>query len=138
LKFVQHQGRYFFWGMLAIGTIVALAWREVLHPLQGTITGLVAAVLTLSMLLGTLVGGAVDKWSLLLAGSMALFLLAQPFLLLGTPWLHPWVRARRLGPALQSGRAAQLLAFLRFVAWAAPFLLLYALNLAVPFLFFLP
>ena len=59
-----------------IGTIVALAWREVLHPLQGTITGLVAAVLTISMLLGTQVGGTVDTWSLLFASSLAVFLLA--------------------------------------------------------------
>jgi hypothetical protein len=85
-----------------------------------------------------LIGGATDMWTLLMAGALAAFLLVQPFLLLGTPWLHPWVRAQRLSSRLQSGPAPRILGFLRFVAWAAPFLLLYALNLAVPFLYILP
>ena len=38
-KFVQHQGRYLFWGMLAISALVALGWREVMQPLQGKVTG---------------------------------------------------------------------------------------------------
>jgi len=135
LKFVQHQGRYFFWGMLAIGTVVALAWREVLHPLQGTITGLLMSVLGLSLAIGGLIGEEMDEWGLLMVLGMAAFLLLQPLLLLGTPYPHPWRRLRRFA---WQGLPSGLLPVLRFVAWALPFLLLFALNLWVPFAFILP
>ncbi len=139
LKFVQHQGRYFFWGMLAIGTVVALGWREVLHPLQGTITGLIVAVLAVSLLLGRLMGGPINTWTLLVAGLMATFLLLQPLLLLDTEHRHPW-RAldARLRPLAERGRMPQFLQGARFLAWSAPFLLLFMLNLLVPFWYIAP
>jgi hypothetical protein len=137
LKFVQHQGRYFFWGMLAIGTVVALGWREVLHPLQGTITGLIAAVLASSLLLGSLLGGRdvlIGKWTLATAAAIALFLLLQPLLLVGTEYTYP-LRTIDAGlePLAERGVMPQLLQGARFLAWAAPFLLLFVLNLLVPF-----
>jgi hypothetical protein len=138
LKFVQHQGRYFFWGMLAIGTVVALAWREVLHPLQGTITGMLIGVLGLSLLLGSTIGGAIDAWTIAIVLAMAVFLLVQPLLLIGTPFAHPWKRLRRLEPLAQRPVVAALLPILRVTAWALPFLLLLALDLWAPFAFILP
>lgn len=138
LKFVQHQGRYFLWGMLAIGTVVALGWREVMHPLQGTITGLLAAVLGISLVLGRLIGNDVDAWSVLIVWAMAALLLVQPFLLIGTPYRHPWRRANDLAPWLQKPRIARLVGGLRFLVWAMPFLLLFVLDVTAPYLFILP
>lgn len=137
LKFVQHQGRYFFWGMLAIGTVVALGWREVLHPLQGAITGLIAAVLAGSLLLGYFIsrpGGPFNKWTLLIACAFALFLLLQPLLLVGTGYPYPWRRIEaRFGPLAARGVMPRVMKGARFVSWAMPFLLLFMLNLLVPF-----
>ncbi len=139
LKFVQHQGRYFFWGMLGIGTVVALAWRELMHPLQGTISGLIALALAGSMAVSAGISEMLDLWSVLFVGVLGAFLLLQPFLLIGTPFHHPWSAAQRaLSPLFGRPRAAGFLQFVRFVAWASPFLLLYGLNLAVPFLYILP
>jgi hypothetical protein len=138
LKFVQHQGRYFFWGMLAIGTVVALGWREVLHPLQGTITGMLIGVLGLSLAIGGAIGGDMDVTAVGGVLALALFLLLQPVLLLGTPYQHPWRRLRRLDGWAQRGPMPVLLPGLRFLAFAMPFLLLLALALWAPFGFILP
>ncbi len=142
LKFVQHQGRYFFWGMLAIGTVVALGWREVLHPFQGTITGMIAAVLAGSLLVGVFMGGAdgpFDKWTLLIAATVAAFLLLQPLLLIGTDYPHPSRRLENsLRPLAARGAMPQVLQGARFLAWSAPFVLLFVLNLLAPFWYIAP
>lgn len=138
LKFVQHQGRYFLWGMLAIGTVVALGWREVMHPLQGTITGLLAAVLGFSLLLARVIGNEVSLTNVAMVWAMAMLLLIQPFLLIGTHYRHPWRKANVIAPLLQKPHVAPLLRGLRFLAWATPFLLLFALDLVVPYWFILP
>lgn len=139
LKFVQHQGRYFFWGMLAIGTVVALGWRELLHPLQGTITGLIAAVLACSLLLSKLMGADTDTWTLLIAVIIAAFLLLQPLLLVGTQYGHPWRKVdARLRPLVSRGVSPQVMQNARFLAWSAPFLLLFVLNLMVPLWYIAP
>ncbi len=142
LKFVQHQGRYFFWGMLAIGTVVALGWREVLHPLQGAITGLMAAVLAGSLLLGHIISGPdsmTNIWTLLTAGAFAAFLLAQPLLLVATAYSFPWRRVEtHVRPLAERGIMPQLLQGARFLAWATPFLLLFILNLLVPYWYIAP
>lgn len=137
LKYVQHQGRYFFWGMLGIGAVVALAWRELLHTLQGTITGMIAAVLGASLLLASPVGQQVDKWSIVMVLALASFLLGQPLLLTGTSFAHPWLQRR---PLLwtQRGIAPDVIEFLRFVAWLTPFVLMFVLDLLIPPLFILP
>lgn len=132
IKFVQHQGRYFFWGMLAISAIVALGWREVMHPLQGTITGLLGLALAGSMAVSGVMGDDINKWTLLTVLVCALFLIVQPLLLIGTGVRHPFKALNRLAPAMQRGAMPQILFGLRFVAWATPFLLLFVLNLAVP------
>jgi hypothetical protein len=138
VKFVQHQGRYFFWGMLAIGTVVALGWREVLHPLQGTITGLLGLALAGSMLASLAIGDTVDKWSLLIVLVAASFLLLQPVLLIGTGIRHPWRPLNRLATTFARPTFARPLLLLRFLAWAAPFLLLFLLNWVAPTWYIVP
>lgn len=131
LKFVQHQGRYFFWGMLPISVVVALGWREVLYPFQGLITGLLAGVLATAITVAGVMNGTLDKWTTLTVGLTALLLLLQPLLLSGqNPYiltsLSPHNRRR-----LQQGPARSLLALLRMVTWALPFILLVLVNLFV-------
>ena len=82
-KFVQHQGRYFFWGLLPISTVVALGWREVLQPLQGAITGFMASVLAVATAVSGTVTGDVNKWTVLSIALIALVLLCQPLFLGG-------------------------------------------------------
>lgn len=137
-KFVQHQGRYFFWGLLPISTFVALGWREVMRPLQGLITGFLALVLAGALVVAGMVTGGLNKWTLLTIGLTALLLLSQPLLFIGTEgyilrwlptrfhlfWAHPI-------PAL-------LRRSLRTMAWLAPFLLLLLLNALIPRLYIVP
>jgi hypothetical protein len=134
-KFVQHQGRYFFWGLLPISTVVALGWREVLQPLQGAITGFMASVLAVATAVSGTVTGDVNKWTILSIGLIALVLLCQPLLLGGVGqeilrWLPNPVRQWMARP-----RVAWLLRRLRSLTWALPFILLLALDLMIPHLF---
>jgi hypothetical protein len=137
-KFVQHQGRYFFWGLLPISTVVALGWREVLQPLQGVITGMMAAVLAVATALSGTVTGYTNKWTVLAIGLIALILLFQPLLLGGVGpdtlrWLPARVRRWMARPFL-----AWLLRQGRSLVWALPFILLFILDLAIPQLFIIP
>jgi 4-amino-4-deoxy-L-arabinose transferase-like glycosyltransferase len=133
LKFVQHQGRYLLWGLLPISTFVALGWREVMQPLQGKVTGLLLGILVIAMGLASLVNPFQDKLSMAGMGALALLLYLQPFLLsgavdaiiIGSPQvLQRWLRR----PSLQG-----VLAVLRVLAWATPFVLLFVLDLLIPF-----
>jgi hypothetical protein len=134
-KFVQHQGRYFFWGLLPIGTVVALGWREVMQPLQGIITGVLTAVLAVATLASGYFTGNLDKWTVLTMTLFALVLLCQPLLLGGTTLhrLPPALRRRMTQPRVAWGLRA-----LRQTVWALPFLLLFVLNLAIPHLWIVP
>jgi hypothetical protein len=137
-KFVQHQGRYFFWGLLPISTFVALGWREVMRPLQGVITGLLAAILAVALAFTGYVGGSMDKWTILTIGLFTIPLLLQPFLFLGVdgymlPWLPAALQQRAATPAMV--RAGYIL---RFSVWVAPYALLVVLNLLIPRLYLLP
>jgi hypothetical protein len=109
-----------------------------MHPLQGTITGLLAAVLGVSLLMGQAIGNAVDKWSVLIVWMLALLLLVQPFLLIGTPYRHPWQAANAIAPWMQGPRVAPVMRALRFVAWATPFLAMFVLDVNIPTWFILP
>jgi hypothetical protein len=138
LKFVQHQGRYFFWGLLPISTVVALGWREVLQPLQGAITGFMAAVLAVATAASGMVTGDVNKWTVLSIALIALLLFCQPILLGGVGpdtlrWLPLRVRQWMARP-----RVAWLLRQGRSLAWALPFILLFVLDLMIPHLFIMP
>lgn len=137
-KFVQHQGRYFFWGLLPISTVVALGWREVLQPLQGAITGFMASVLAVATTVSGTLTGDVNQWTVLSIWLIALILLCQPLLLGGVGrdslrWLPNSARQWMARP-----RVAWLLRLARSLIWALPFILLYLLNLAIPHLFILP
>jgi hypothetical protein len=137
-KFVQHQGRYFFWGLLPISTIVALGWREVLQPMQGIITGFLAVVMAASIAATNYVTGDMEKWTLLSVALIALLLLLQPLLLSGTHRNYPnwlpvswqrWMRAPSRAPMLRR---------LRILVWALPFILLFLLDLLIPVIFIMP
>lgn len=137
-KFVQHQGRYFFWGLLPISTFVALGWREVMRPLQGIITGFLAVVLAVALTTAGMVTGGLNKWTLLTIGFMALVLLLQPLLFIGTEgYLVRW-----LPPGVSTWCARPFPAFvrrsLRTLAWMAPFLLLLLLDALIPALYIVP
>ena len=138
LKFVQHQGRYFFWGMLAIGTFVALAWREVLHPLQGAITGLMAAVLAVSLILSGIISGEQREWTIMVVTLLALLLLAQPILLVGKLPARLLPMPAATERFADNGTMLRLFGHLRFVAWALPFVFAFGLNLLVPWLYVVP
>ena len=138
LKFVQHQGRYFFWGLLPISAFMALAWRELMQPLQGKLTGLLALVLALALAIADLRTDIMDRWAILAIGWFGLLMLLQPLLLsgavdaivVGAPlWLQQMLGQRKLQPLLRAARVA---------VWAAPFVMLFLLNLAIPFRYILP
>jgi hypothetical protein len=133
LKFVQHQGRYLLWGLLPLSVFVALGWREVMQPLQGKVTGFLLGLLALSMLLASMYLPFQDRRAFLAMFILAALLYLQPFLLSGAVDAiiigAPHVLQRWLGrPALRP-----VLAMLRVLAWATPFVLLFLLNLVIPF-----
>lgn len=138
VQFVQHQGRYFFWGLLPISAIVALGWREVFQPLQGVITGMLALVLTAGIAVTGSAAGTLDKWSLLSTALITLLLLLQPLLLAGTSrYMMGWLPASLRG-WLQRPRVCAMLGAMRAAAWALPFLVLFVLDLAIPFAYIVP
>lgn len=137
IKFMQHQGRYFFWGLLPISTIVALGWREVLQPLQGAITGFLATVLAVATLLSGTVTGTIDKWTVLSIALIALALLSQPLLLGGSKDTLRWLPGR-IKQWLARPRVASAAQVARGLVWALPFILLLFLDLAIPFWFIMP
>lgn len=133
MKFVQHQGRYLLWGLLPICTFVGLGWREVMQPLQGKVTGMLLGLLAISLGAASLLNPYQDKLSIVGMGAMALLLFFQPFLLsgavdaiiIGSPQvLQRWLARPALQPILALGRV---------LAWATPFVLLFVLDLLIPF-----
>ncbi len=137
-KYVQHQGRYFFWGLLPISAVVAIGWREVLQPIQGAITGFLVAVLALSLAFTGYLSNDLAKWPILMLSLISAVLLLQPLLLAGT-------EERTLG-RLPAGMqdfvtrppVARVMGWLRVAAWSIPFTLLFVLNLRIPFAYILP
>ncbi len=138
IEFVQHQGRYFFWGLLPLSTIVALGWREVMQPLQGIISAVLALFVTAGFAMVGYATGTMSKWTILTTGLFAMILFAQPILLL--------VASERSVKRLPEGVQKQLLRpgvlrvnrWLRVTLWAFPFILLFGLNLLIPKLYILP
>lgn len=76
LKFVQHQGRYLFWGILAMCTLFALGWRELMRP---PVASAAALVLTGAGLYGFF---AADQslWQLVINLSVSAILLLSGLL----------------------------------------------------------
>ncbi len=145
LKFVQHQGRYFFWGLLPISALVALGWREVLQPLQGLISGTLGAVLAGALFMAGLVAGDIDTWTLLMVTAASVLLLIQPILLIGTQRKNDDKNddkndkaTAQLAPTRSTRAFSMLTGLLRWGTWAAPFLLLILLNLLIPLIYIGP
>ena len=142
-KFVQHQGRYFFWGMIAISTVVAIGWREQLYPNQGMVSGVLALVLAFSLGVTGYLNGTLDKWAILFIVIIGIQLFFQPLLLSGNQWHRveqlPMWQQRLLQHRLLQGRLVRnTFAGLRTIIWAMPFTLLFLLDLLIPFLYILP
>jgi len=138
VKFVQHQGRYLFWGLLPISTMVALGWREVLQPIQGAITGFLTGVLAVSLTLAGYLSGDLAKWPILLLALTTLMLLLQPLLLSGAdPVTIEWL-PRPLRAFVRRPPVARILGWLRVMVWSVPFVMLFLLNLAIPFVYIIP
>jgi 4-amino-4-deoxy-L-arabinose transferase-like glycosyltransferase len=138
LKFVQHQGRYLFWGLLPISTFAALAWRELMQPLQAKLTGMMAVVLAVTLAIADLRVDIMDRLTIVAIGLFGLMLMLQPLLLSGS------VDAIVIGAPLRVQRILErpglqpMLYVLRVLLWASPFLALFALNLIIPFRYILP
>ena len=138
LKFVQHQGRYFFWGLLPISAFAALAWREVMQPLQGKVTGFLTLVLAAALVLASLRTDMTDRLTILLIGMLGVMLMLQPFLLSGSVDAIIIGAPHRVQHWLDRPALRPLLGVLRVVAWGSPFLILFLLDLMIPFRYILP
>lgn len=134
LGFVQHQGRYLFPGLSGIAFFMALAWREVLRPAQGAVTGLLVGVLTLAVGAVGWLTGNLDKWLLLFTGLTGVLLLVQSAA--GTLVQRAQVDSG-LGQLIHRPWVRWPLTAVSSVAWLTPFLLLYLLDLAIPFAYVL-
>jgi 4-amino-4-deoxy-L-arabinose transferase-like glycosyltransferase len=133
IKFVQHQGRYLLWGLLPISTFVALGWRELMQPLQGKVTGFLLGLLAVSMLAVSFFVPFQDRRSLLAMALLAALLYLQPFLLSGAVDAIIIGSPQVLQRALQHPSLRGVLAVMRVLAWATPFVLLFLLDLMIPF-----
>jgi hypothetical protein len=131
-------GRYLFWGLLPISAFVALAWRELMQPLQGKLTGLMALVLAGALAVADLRTDIMDRRAIVAIGLFGLLLMLQPLLLSGAvdaivigapPWLQRFLMQRRLQP---------IFGVMRVGVWASPFLALFVLNLLIPFWYIAP
>jgi hypothetical protein len=124
--------------LLPIATVVALGWREVMQPLQGVITGLLAAVMAAASAFTGYFAGDLNAWTVLSITLIALTLLLQPLLLAGTRryrmrWLPEAIQRALARPPL-----TQAAALLRAGVWALPFVLLLILDIAIPVVYILP
>jgi hypothetical protein len=138
LKFVQHQGRYLFWGLLPISAFAALAWRELMQPLQGKLTGLLAMVLAASLAVADMRTDIMDRWLIVSIGLFGLLLMLQPLLLSGSVDAIVIGAPQQLQHLLGERRLQPLLRMARVLVWAAPFLALFLLSLLIPFRYILP
>ncbi|MCB9148049.1 MAG: glycosyltransferase family 39 protein [Caldilineaceae bacterium] len=127
LKFVQHQGRYLFWGLLPISALMAAGWRAMTRWPPALAAMLVVGGLSVWLALGD----NMNKWTLLSGGLIGMLILLQPLLFSG--WSNGIVQ--RAAPTLAQ---SAFLPFLRAAAWCAPFLLLIVLNLVCLFWFIVP
>lgn len=127
LKFVQHQGRYLFWGLLPISALMAAGWRAITRWRPA----LAAAAVVGGLSIWLAANDNLNKWTLLSGGCIVALLLLQPVLFSGR--LNAIFS--RTYPALLGG---PLNATLKTAAWSAPFLLLFLLNLVCLFLFIIP
>lgn len=138
LKFVQHQGRYLFWGLLPISTFAALAWRELMQPLQGKLTGLMTIVLAAALALANLRTDTMDRFTIVAIAFFGMLLFLQPLLLSGSVDAIIVGAPEKIQRILGRRRLRPLLTIARVLVWATPFLALFLLNMVIPFRYILP
>ena len=127
LGFIQHQGRYLFPALPAWSLLFAVGWWAVLERRVSIAAGgVLLAGAAAHVVVPLLLGGMVNKWTLLLYGAGAVGLL-----------LHGLLSARtvRLVTGKGAGSEAQLL---RPILYVGLFLALIALDIAIPFLYIVP
>lgn len=145
LKFVQHQGRYFFWGILPVSTFVALGWRHILRRNQA----LVAALLLLLIGFAATTLGERNLWTLLSFLVMAGLLLLQYSLQQVLNFVYNQSATDKLtGPVRILPRAVQknlvnvhtvrLAELASPLVWAFPFLVLFVLGIHSVFGYVVP
>ena len=132
VNFVQHQGRYFFWGILPISAVAALGWREVMQPLQGLITGLLGLVLALCTAVAGYVTGTPGKWTVLTIAAMTLVLLFQPLLLIGSSQAMMKRLPAPVGNWLARPGSGTAMRWARTGLWALPFIALFVVDVTIP------
>ena len=138
IEFVQHQGRYLFWGLLPLATIVALGWREVMQPLQGLITAALTVVVAFGLAMVGYVTGTLSEWTILMAGCFALALLLQAVLLTSVSEGGLQRMPSGLQRLFRRPSAMRMNRWVRATIWALPFILMFVLNLVVPWFYIIP
>ena len=140
IGFIQHQGRYLFPALPAWSLLFAMGWWAVFErraslAAGGILLGTAAAYLLLS----PLVGRAADRWTLLLFGLAGVGLLLHGLLsdrivrsITGTV-----AGDQYRGPQGASSRLRED-DVLRTILYVLPFLAMFALDMAIPFLYIVP
>jgi hypothetical protein len=117
---------------------VALAWRELMQPLQGRLTGMLGVVLAVALAVADLRIDILDRWSVLLIGLFGMTLLLQPFFLIGAVDRAGFSLPPSVDRLLSETRWRPLFQTIRLLIWAFPFLALFLLDLLIPFRYILP
>ena len=124
LRFVQHQGRYLFSGLLSISLFAAIGWREALRGRTSVIIGLLLALATAVPLVSGFNTGSVNKWTVLILGMAGSAMLGLGILqllekrLIGS--IQPFVRSLPV-----------VLSLLLLMLWIL-------LDAAIPFVYIIP
>lgn len=148
LKFVQHQGRYFFWGILPISTFFALGWRQLMRARTGRWASIGAMLILTGLAFYTLLLGDRNPWTLLSYLIAVGVLLLHVLLLFAdrlrdneqnnvTPKWMTWVPAA-VHDLLSTRAFTQGSAVIQPLLWAAPFLFMFGLCILSIFGYIVP
>ena len=127
VEFIQHQGRYLFPAMPAWSLFFALGWWGVLERRASRAAGAALLAAAALQLVGGLIAGAVDAWTLLLTAAPAAALILYGPL---TQFARP-----RIERAFGVQASAEPL---RAIVYLGPFLALIALDFVIPVLYIVP
>lgn len=147
-KFVQHQGRYFFWGILPISTFFAFGWRQFMRANTGLGASLSAILILSGLAFYSLILGDRNPWTLLSYLIVIGLLLLQVLQLFADllrdneakgpapkwmTWIPSSVHSLVSTRIFMQGRA-----MIQPLLWAAPFLFMFALCLLSIFGYIIP
>ena len=140
IGFIQHQGRYLFPALPAWSLLFALGWWAVFERRASLAAGgILLASAAAYLLLSPLVGRAADRWTLLLFGIAGVGLLLHG--LMSDRIVRSITRAvagdQHRGPQGASIRLRED-DVLRTILYVLPFLAMFALDMAIPFLYIVP